>query len=179
MDGERHLLVVLAILILIGLSLLVVAGTIVYANGDGEDEEEEGYGEGDENELAESLGELAWGLGPVLVAAFVVYKYTLPYQARLGLKLPIRFKHILDLHIYSSIVLGIVALAHGYLLLGEARLLEYVIGLVIVFMMVTGILLRWSRDRRVKMFARLIHAQRLLALLLLLLVIIHTSTIED
>ncbi len=181
MGGGQRLLMVIPIFVLLLLSLLIVVNTVAYANGDEEEdegkEEKEGGEKGDE--FAKSLGELAWGLGPVLVAAFVVYKHALPYQARLGLKIPVRFKHVLDLHIYSSIALGIVALAHGYFLLGEARLLEYVIGFVIVFMMVTGILLRWSRDRRVKMFARLIHAQRLLAFLLLLLVIIHTSTIED
>ena len=161
----------LSLLLVLALLLASLAsGTVSYANGEEYDDEDE-----DENEVAESLGELAWNLGPVLVAAFAVYKYSLPYQARMGLRLPVRYKHVLDLHIYSSIALGLVALAHGYLLLEEATVLEYAIGAVIVFMMVTGILLRWSKNRRVKAYARLLHTQRLLAVTLLVLVAIHTG----
>ncbi|MEB3861948.1 MAG: hypothetical protein GSR84_06995 [Desulfurococcales archaeon] len=156
------LLLVLALLL-----ASLASGTVSYADGDD-------YGEG-ENGVADGLGELAWSLGPVLVAAFAVYKYSLPYQARMGLRLPVRYKHVLDLHIYSSIGLGLVALAHGYLLLEEATVLEYAIGAVIVFMMITGILLRWSKNRRVKAYARLLHTQRLLAVTLLVLVAIHTG----
>ena len=175
MLGNRlHVLLVLIILLL--LILPFTSSAVTYANGD---EEEEMEGKEGENEFAKSLGEFAWSAGPILIMAFVVYKYTLPYQARLGLKLPVRFKHVLDLHIYTSIALGLVALTHGYLLIDRARPLEYLIGAVIVFMMITGILLRWSRDRRVKMFARLLHTQRLLALTLLVLVLIHTATMED
>ncbi len=176
LDSRLHIIAVMVIMLL-AVSPFTVSIITAYANGEDSEEEKEG-GEG-ENEFAKSLGEFAWSVGPVLIVAFVIYKYTLPYQARLGLRLPVRFKHVLDMHIYTSIILGIVALTHGYLLMDRARLLEYLIGAVIVFMMVTGVLLRWSRDRRARMFARLIHTQRLLALTLLVLILIHTATMED
>ncbi len=169
----------IGILPLLALLLLILLGSAYNSAANGDEYGEEEYDDAGEGELAESLGEAAWNLGPILVIAFLIYKYTLPYQVRMGIRLPLSFRHVLDLHIYSSIVLGLMALAHGFMLIERARLLEYVIGVVIVVMLVTGALLRWSRDRRVKMFARLIHAQRILALALLVLVAIHTATMED
>ncbi len=166
--GITRISIILLLLILISQMATVAVVTLA-------DEDERGEEDGGEDEFATSLGELAWSLGPVLVAAFAAYKYSLPYQARMGLRLPVRFKHVLDLHIYSSIALGLVALAHGYMLLDKATILEYAIGAVIVFMMITGILLRWSKNRRVKAYARLLHTQRLLAVTLLILVAIHTG----
>lgn len=164
--ATRRTLLSLLLLVL----LLPSVQDIAYGNGDEYYEYDE-----DENEFAESLGEVAWNLGPILVLAFVAYKYSLPYHAKMGLRLPVRYRHVLDLHIYSSIVLGLAALAHGYLLIEEATILEYTIGSIIVIMIVTGSLLRWSKNRRVKMYARLIHTQRLLAIILLILVAIHTG----
>ncbi|MCE4601948.1 MAG: hypothetical protein F7B18_02060 [Desulfurococcales archaeon] len=167
MEGR---LALLSILLLVTLIISPIASTAVsYANGD------EYEDEGGEDGIAEGLGELAWSVGPLLIVAFAVYKHILPYQTRMGLRLPIRYKHVLDLHIYSSIALGLIALAHGYLLLEEATILEYAIGAVIVFMIATGVLLRWTKNRRLKAYARLLHTQRLLAITLLVLVAIHTG----
>ena len=44
-----------------------------------------------------------------------------------------------------------------------------------MFMIATGVLLRWTKNRRLKAYARLLHTQRLLAITLLVLVAIHTG----
>lgn len=110
-----------------------------------------------------------------LILGFVAYKYTIPYQAKHKIKMPVRYKHVLDIHIFTSLILAAAALIHGFLLLEYATLLEYAIGAVIVFMVVTGVVLRWSKHRKLKMYARLLHTQRALALTLLILVTIHTT----
>ena len=152
------------------LLLYTVSAFTVYAS---EDEGEAGEGEG--NDTAKSFGEFAWNAGLFLILGFVAYKYTIPYQARHKIKMPVRYKHVLDIHIFTSLILAAAALIHGFLLLEYATLLEYAIGAVIVFMVVTGVVLRWSKHRKLKMYARLLHTQRALALTLLILVTIHTT----
>ncbi len=167
----------LVVLLIIGLMVFALVSAFsalpVYASDD--EGEDEGEGENGENETAKSLGEFAWNAGLALILGFVAYKYTLPYQAKYKIKLPVRYKHVLNIHIFSSLLLAAAALLHGFLLLEYATLLEYAIGVIIVFMVVTGVLLRWSTHRKLKMYARLLHTQRALTILLLILVAIHTS----
>ncbi|MEB3787543.1 MAG: hypothetical protein GSR78_02170 [Desulfurococcales archaeon] len=173
-DRYASLPLVTAIVVVVLALSIVLSGLSVYAseNEPEDGEEPENSGEG---EIAESLGEFAWNAGLVLILGFVAFKYTLPYQVKHGINLPIRFKHVLDIHIASSLMLAAAALLHGFMLLEYATLLEYAIGGVIMLMVVTGILLRWSKNRKVKTYARLLHTQRLLALVLLILVAVHTS----
>lgn len=43
----------------------------------------------------------------------------------------------------------------------------------------SGILLRYTSSRNLKIFNRLMHGQALLALLLIILVVLHVATAED
>ena len=151
------------------------------ANGDEEEYgEEDDYGEEAEaSELAEGAGSLAWGGGIVATLAFVVYKHAYPRLVRMGIKPPVNMRHALNLHIVVSILLGLAAIYHGYSLRSYAGPVEYLaVGLIIVILL-SGLTLRYVKNRHVKAFSRMIHAQRLLSILLLIAVLIHTATIGD
>ncbi len=49
----------------------------------------------------------------------------------------------------------------------------------IIAILLSGIMLRYLRNRRLKALGRHIHLQRLLALLLLVIAVAHTVMIED
>lgn len=175
MTGDSMRFAVLLVLVLIVLLMVSGLSQVVYSDEDGGDR-----GEGEaEGGFAKSLGSFTWGIAPVLILGFVVYKYAFLYQSKLGIRLPVKYRYVLDLHIYTSIALGLTGLIHGYLFMNRATVLEYAIGGVILLLLVTGVLLRWSRNRRVKTFARLLHAQRLLAIILFILVAIHVGIAED
>lgn len=174
-----------AIILLVLLALHLAypnAVETVLANGDEEEnviEEDGSGGEADASELAEGAGSLAWGGGIVATLAFVVYKHAYPRLVRMGIRPPVNMRHALNLHIVVSILLGLAAIYHGYSLRSYAGPVEYVaVGLIIVILL-SGLTLRYVKNRHVKAFSRMIHAQRLLSILLLIAVLIHTATIGD
>ena len=150
---------------------------------DGAEEDEEGVeeeGEEDEvgGELAEGLGEAAWNLGAPAVLAFVAYKHAYLAAAKRGLRLPVKLAWALRAHIAASVALGLAALAHGALLLEEAGPVEWASGALIAVLLASGALLYYSKSRNLKRLARLIHAQRLLSIILLVLVAIHVASMD-
>ncbi len=164
---DRRLETLLEIIYLIIL-ILVLATSAVSANGD----EAEGGLFGEEG--AESLGSIAWNLGLLLNTGFVVFN-----RARKIFRLRVPFLPILNLHISTNIVLGIAGILHGYAYLSYARPLEYLTVALIIFLIVSGLILRYVRSRDLKLLNRLVHTQLALAILLALSIWIHTVTIED
>ncbi len=155
------------------LLLLVVLGAAVskavWANGDEEEEEWE------EDDFAEGLGEVAWNLGLALNLAFVAVRWSRRYLA-----FPPRFlKLALEVHMYGNVALAVPALYHGYAFLDKAGPVEYAIGVIIVVLIASGLLLRYARYRGLRRVMKLIHSQRALSLLLLVLLLIHTAVAED
>ena len=167
--------------LLVMVLLLLAASTLydlkAYADEDGNEDEDE-YEDEYENDLAETLGSTAGTLGPILVAGFVAYKHALPYMRKLGVKPAVKYKSVVLFHALSSIALGLMALAHGYMLRMYAGPVEYALAAVIVVVLVTGALLLWGSGRRVKLFARMIHAQRLLSIILIVLLGLHVALMD-
>lgn len=137
---------------------------------------EEEYDYEAEEELSESLGEAAWSIGAPLVGLYVAYRFLLRLDSR-------RVARILNptlarrLHAITSIIFGSMALAHAYLNRSYATILEYALVSVLALTMVSGALLYVSgglppRGRRA---VYRLHAQRILALILLILAAIHVS----
>ena len=162
------------ILIFILVATILLYSGFLPARADGIDYEEqrEGTGSG-EQETAGALGEVALVLGAPAVLAYVGYKLALPRLARAGIRPPVSPRTALRMHAATSLALGLLAATHGLLLLGEAGPLEIVLGGVLVLTLASGATLYLLLGRRGARAARAVHAQRLLALTLLLLALLH------
>ena len=166
-------------MVLAAIALLAVIAALPWASPGVLELDGDYYGEAEvEDELAEGLGEVAWNLGAPAVLAFVAYKHVYLAAARRGLKLPLRLSWALRGHILASIALGVAGLAHGAMLLEAAGPVEWASGVLILALLVTGTLLYYAKSRRVRRLARLVHAQRLLSILLLVVVAVHVALVD-
>ena len=144
------------------------------AGGLGGEVEESGEGE---EELGGGLGSLALYLGLIGVLGYVIYKYLYLWSVRNGVKLPISLSTALQAHIALSVVGGLAALYHGYLLWGseEGGPFGVAAAAMATVLLVSGSILYYSKSRNLKVFGKLIHAQRALAILLALFVFLHVG----
>lgn len=148
----------------------------VFANGETVEEEYEEY-EREADELGEGLGSLALYLGLIGVLGYVGYKRLYLWGSRNGVKLPLSLSTALQAHIALSVVGGIAALYHGYLLWEseEGGPFGVAAAAMAAVLLVSGSILYYSKSRDLKVFGRLIHAQRALALLLALFILLHVG----
>ena len=153
-------------------ALLLVSWSLLVAHGD--EYENEDY----ENEIAEALGETALTLGIPLTLVYVAYKTALPTLARHGITRIVSPRLALKLHAITSLALGLLAAAHGLLLIDRAGPIEIALGVTLAITLISGTSLYLLLGTRHARKARLIHAQRLLALALLVLALIH-ATLRD
>ena len=185
-----RVLVLLATVMLV----LLVSGYLAvkaYADGDedeyknGEEEYEGKYGdeyegeeeEEDEYEANESLGSIGFYGGVLATLVYVAPKYA---RQLLGLRLPPRvYRYTLDLHAAGNMAAAVAALTHGYLNIRYATPLEYAMAVLIVLLVVTGLVMRYAENRKAKLVARLVHGQRVFALTLLVLALLHQALMED
>lgn len=139
-----------------------------------EEEEEERE---EESELAEALGSVAWNLGVPLVLGFVAYKHVYIWLAKRRIKPFISLSLNLKIHVAASLLLGTAALIHGAMLIEYAGPVEYAAGLLVALVTVSGAILYFTRGRHNR-YVRLVHAQRLLALLTLAAVALHVALMD-
>ena len=121
------------------------------------------------------MGEAALALGVPAVLAYVGYKRALPLLARAGIRPPVSPRPALGLHAATGLALGLLAAAHGLMLIGEAGPLEVALGAVLATTLASGATLYLLLGRRGARAARAVHAQRLLALTLLVLALLHAA----
>ncbi len=145
---------------------------------DEEEEKEDGAEEGEgEGELAESLGSAAWNIGVPLVFGYVAYKHLYLRLARRGTRLPLSPALALKVHVATSLLLGAAALLHGLLLLDYAGPVEYAAAGLVALVTLSGATLYYFRGRAAR-YARMLHAQRLLALAALTVVALHVALVD-
>jgi len=157
----------------------LVAVAYAESENDDGDEYDDDYGveeeEDDEydNDVAEAMGEVAFYGGLMLNGAFVAVRWA----RRLGVAAipPAALRLAMELHMDGNVVLALLALTHGYVFLGEAGPLEYSLAALVVLLTGTGLVMRYYRGRRARLVARLVHSQRVLALLLLALAALHVA----
>ncbi|MEB3860477.1 MAG: hypothetical protein LRS43_04630 [Desulfurococcales archaeon] len=172
--GGRERVYALLAAILIAFSPLLLQAIVASADGFEVEEEREEYEDEGLEETAEAAGSAAFALGVTANALFVGYKW-----ARLHVRLKGSYRSVLDAHILSNIILGLLAVYHGYSLRSTAGPVEYASIAAVLVLLSSGLLLRYAKNRRLKWFARHLHIQRILAVILLGLVILHIYTIED
>ena len=137
----------------------------------GEEVEHEEHGYEEYEDYAEVLGEVAFYGGLALNIFFIAVRW-----ARLVASIPPGLTRLaLELHMSGNPVLAALGLIHGYMMSGAATILEYIIAVLIVVLVATGLVLRYARHRGLKAAARLLHTQRALTILLLALLIVHVT----
>ncbi|BES80503.1 hypothetical protein [Pyrodictium abyssi] len=118
---------------------------------------------------------MAFYLGLLLNLGFVAIRW-----ARFVVSVPPGLQRLaLELHMDGNMVLTISALWHGFTFMDRAGLGEYGAVALILLLAISGMVMRYYRSRRAKLVARMIHSQRTLAFLLLVLLLIHVSGGED
>jgi len=179
MADSRPAIILIVVAFLAGLAsavLLDQAPTIIYSL-DGDEEDDEWWEEEEEDEFegeAEALGEAALYGGILLSGGYSAVKY-----ARRYVRLPPQVIRLsLDIHSLGNLALAPLALIHGYVNLEYAGPIEYAMAVLIVLLVVSGATLRYVRSRRAKIAARLVHSQRMLALLLLVLALLHVARVD-
>ena len=162
-----------SILLVLLLALALAAAVLAHANGEEDDYYENDYGGG---ELAGTLGEAAWNIGAPLVGLFVVYRFLLRIEPQLVARIlnPVLAR---KLHASTSLLFGAMALGHAYLNRAYATFLEYALVAVLVLTLVSGVLLyrAASLPGGARRLAYRLHAQRLLAITLLILAALHVA----
>ncbi|MEB3845401.1 MAG: hypothetical protein LRS48_06980 [Desulfurococcales archaeon] len=134
-------------------------------------------GEYEENEGEETLGSIGFYGGLFATLIYVIPKYARQY---LGISLPPKlYKYALDIHSIGNPIAATAAFIHGYLNMQYATTLEYVMVALIIFLTISGLIMRYAKWRKIKLAMRLIHSQRILAIILLVLVLIHQGLAGD
>ncbi len=139
---------------------------------------DEGY------EGAESLGWASVGIGLLANVPFVIYNRIRKIPASIIGQSTIRelaliYKPMLTFHITLNVIGYTVGALHGILLIEYLDSISLSLAIVMSVLVTSGILLRYTSSRNLKIFNRLMHGQALLALLLVILVVLHIATAED
>ncbi len=139
--------------------------------------DDEYNGEYEENEGEETLGSIGFYGGLFATLIYVIPKYARQY---LGISLPLKlYKYALDIHSIGNPIAATAAFIHGYLNIQYATTLEYVMVALIIFLTISGLIMRYAKWRKIKLAMRLIHSQRILAIILLVLVLLHQGLAGD
>jgi predicted membrane protein len=171
------------------LAVLLVAyyTHVVPALLNGEEEEEAGEevgeaeaGEVEEEEAGEdfaaSAGSIAFTGGLVLNALFTIYNRA----RRLGLSIKaVPARYVLDLHIALNVALSILAFWHAFVFASRAGPVEYGAVGLIVLLLASGLVMRYVGYRRARLLSRMVHAQLVLSLVLVALLLIHVGSVGE
>ena len=170
MNHSTTKIIIVSILLLMFLGSLFLIPKVHSENGTEEGEESEGA-----EDFGKGLGVLAVALGFIFNILFVFQKFL----RSSGVKLPIKSIWVLRFHFVTNILLGLAGMYHGYLYINRASFVEYFLVGLILLIIFSGLVLRYAKNRKLKVFAKLIHAQRIISILILILVGIHMVVVED
>lgn len=137
------------------------------------------------NNTAIDLGWLAIGVGIVGNLSLVVFKVARkvvmvkPFGgSELTSSLVPFYKPVLDLHIMLNSIGFFAGMIHGIILVQGLDYISLSLAIVMTFSMASGIILKYSSERNLKVFGRLAHGQFILAVLLIILVILHVFSMH-
>ncbi|HXX05973.1 MAG TPA: hypothetical protein VEJ68_04040 [Candidatus Bathyarchaeia archaeon] len=141
-----------------------------------------GY-DGKENTAAVTLGWLAIGCGVaanITLVGFKIVRKKIPMKVVIGSgtsqSLAPLYMPILNFHIMLNSVGFFAGMAHGFFLIRGLDYISLSLVIVMTVSMASGIMLKYTSDKNLKFFNRLIHGQVILAVLLVTLVILHVIT---
>jgi hypothetical protein len=130
------------------------------------------------NNDVQNLGWIAIGTGIVamipITTSHKIKKYVTSNSAGMStVETSSAYKSILNLHIILNSVAYFAGIAHGILLVRHLDLISLSLAITMTVMMISGILLKYSQSRNIKLFNKLLHGQILLVILLVVLICLH------
>lgn len=144
------------------------------------------YADGGERvSMAITLGWISIVVGIVANLSLVIFKVIrkLPIIKLVGgyestSSLTPFYKPVLDLHIMLNSVGFFAGMLHGIMLIRGLDYISLSLATIMTFSMASGLVLRYASGRNFKLFGRLAHEQFILGVLLIVLVILHVSTMN-
>ena len=145
------------------------------------------YADDDDAEGAiENLGWVAIGAGVIANLPFIVISKYRRYAVSAGgqslqmaRKIGTVFKPILNFHIMLNSIGYIAGMTHGLLLSEHLDSISLSLAITMTVLMISGVLLKYTSSRNMKIFNRLLHGQFGLVLLLIALITLHILTGDD
>ena len=130
------------------------------------------------NNDVQNLGWVSIGTGIVamipIIASHKIKKYVISNSAGMStVETSSAYKSILNLHIILNSAAFFAGIAHGILLVRHLDLISLSLAITMTVMMISGILLKYSQSRNIKLFNKLLHGQILLVILLVVLICLH------
>lgn len=138
----------------------------------------------DDNKGAKSLGWASIGIGLLANVPFILYNRIRKMPVNIIGQSVVRemallYKPILNFHIILNIISYILGSLHGIIFIEYLDPISLSLAIVINILVISGLLLRYTSSRDLKLFNKLMHGQVLLVLLLIVLIILHISTADD
>lgn len=134
--------------------------------------------------FAASLGWISIGAGVLANVPFILYMkikrsstVTLGGGNEITRGLSGQYQTVLNFHMIMNIIGFIAGMAHGILLIRGLDGISLSLAITMTVLVISGIILRFA-TRSTKNFARLVHGQAVLSVLLILLVFLHVSSIR-
>jgi hypothetical protein len=125
----------------------------------------------DGEESIENLGWVAIGAGIIANLPFIV----LVFARKIGSS----FKAILNFHILLNSIGYFAGMTHGLLLSEHLDSISLSLAITMTVLMISGVLLRYTSSRNMKIFNRLLHGQFGLVILLVALIALHILLADD
>ena len=164
MSRTKHLYLLLAIILVLASPIAALA------------EEDEG-GE----DAAKGLGWIAVWTGTIATTTLMLYKRvrSLPISSSITRELSIYYKPLLSFHILLNMIGFTAGLAHGYIFSRSMEPITLSLVIVMLFLTVSGVLLRYTSAKNLKIFNKLVHGQLIMTILVISLVVLHILTAEE
>lgn len=144
------------------------------------------YADDDENNVAKDLGWIAVIAGIAANIPFIVLNKTRRYMlksssssAQIGRQIGSIHKPILNFHIMLNSIGYFAGMIHGLFLSQNLDSISLSMALVMTTLMISGLALKYTSTRNLKIFGRLLHSQFGLVILLAMLVTLHIVVADD
>ena len=144
------------------------------------------FADDDSEDITKNLGWIAIGCGVGANLPFILLNKYRRYAVSAGgqslqmaRRIGIVFKPILNFHIMMNSIGYFAGITHGMLLSRHLDSISLSLVITMTLLMGSGLMLKYSSSRHVKLFQRLLHGQFGLVILLIALVMLHVLSADD
>lgn len=137
-----------------------------------------------EEHAVNTLGSSAVAAGLVANIGFILYNRLRMFlrnlfNSEIIKQLQLMYKPLLNAHIMLNMIGYYAGTTHGLLYVRHLEPISLSLVFVMSVLIASGIFLRYTSARDVKIFNKLLHSQLILSIMLVMLVILHVMTAED
>ncbi len=140
----------------------------------------------DDNGDLKDLGWIAIGVGVLANVPFILFVKVRKYAKYAGSEginfvkqMSPAYKPILNLHVLLNALSYTAGMTHGFMLMRYLDPISLSLAVVMTFLMISGMFLRYTSTRNTRIFNKLLHGQSVMVILLVGLIIMHTIIADD